>query len=120
MTKDPICVAPTTPINEAVHKMGAAKVGCVLVAEGTKLVGIFTERDLLHMFSESPEVSLHEPVLAHMTAMPLRTIELAHEPVDALCLMIENNIRHLPVLEGGDIVGILGLRDLVKADEIVP
>ncbi len=120
MTRTPLCVSPETPINEAVHRMGVARIGCVLIAVDDELLGIFSERDLLNMFATSATVSLHVPILEHMTKMSLQTIGLDAEPVDALCLMVKNNIRHLPVLHENRIVGILGLRDLVFPDEITP
>jgi CBS domain-containing protein len=122
MVRNPVCVPPETPINIAVSKMAAAGIGCVLVCEGESLdtlVGIFSERDLVQMFTPDANTCFTCPVSEYMTPSPY-TIGPTQAPVEALCLMTEHHVRHLPVVADGKLKGILGLRDLVKLDEISP
>src|SRR5579864_8989600 len=91
-------VSPTTTVGEAVALMAQHRIGSTLVMEGTKLVGIFTERDTVRALSQSYDATAHE-VSSWMTPDPM-TIP-PDEPIDrALKTMLAHNFRHLPVVEG--------------------
>jgi CBS domain-containing protein len=103
-------VTPSTTVGEAVALMAQHRIGSTLVMEGARLVGIFTERDTVRALSGSYDAPAHE-VSSWMTPDPMTvTPDVATD--DALQTMLTNNFRHLPVVEGGDVVGIVSIRDL--------
>jgi len=113
MRQPVLTASPDMPVCEAAQKMAVSRVGCVLVVDPDgKLVGVFTERDLLRMFTTRLDPSLTGPVGEHMSRYPLTVdpeapIETARE------FMRENQIRHLPVVEGDRLVGLVSVRDLL-------
>ncbi|WP_054849474.1 CBS domain-containing protein [Vulcanisaeta sp. JCM 14467] len=101
------------PITCAVAKMYMNNVGSVLIIdEDEKPVGIFTERDLVRVVAEG--ISLDTPLMKVMSRK-LITANTAESVISAAMKMIENNIRHLPVVEEGKAVGMVSIRDLVRA-----
>lgn len=105
-------VSPSTRVGEAVALMAQHRIGSVLVMEGARLVGIFTERDTVRALSKTAAAPSHE-VSAWMTADP-RTVAPQTSIKDALEIMLANDFRHLPVLDGGEVAGIVSLRDLAR------
>ena len=110
MVATPITVPADAPAREALRAMGERGVGSVLVVEGERVVGIFTERDNLRLAAHDGGW-LDGPVSAVMTSEPL-TIEAESPWSDALDRMSERRIRHLPVVADGALVGVLSMRDL--------
>lgn len=103
-------VSPTTRVGEAVALMAQHRVGSVLVMEGSRLVGIFTERDTVRALSQTYDAPSHD-VASWMTADPI-TVRPETLVEDALRTMLANNFRHLPVMNGDDVAGIVSIRDL--------
>ena len=109
----PLHVAPTLPVSAAVEKMRAANLGCVLVCDNCKLVGIFTERDLMRrVLSVGKPLSV--PVSEVMTPRPV-TVH-AKDPIAVVVRrMEEGGYRHLPVLDERDKpVGVLSVKRIVR------
>jgi CBS domain-containing protein len=105
-------VNPTTTVGEAVALMAQHRIGSTLVMEGARLVGIFTERDTVRALSNSYDAPSHE-VSSWMTRDPM-TVSPDTATDDALKTMLANNFRHLPVMENGDVIGIVSIRDLAR------
>lgn len=110
MHTDLLTVSPATTVGQAVQVMGRERVSSVLVLDGERLAGIFTERDVVRALGAYFDAANH-PVTEWMaaevvTAAPATTAE------EALALMEEHTIRHLPVLDGDRLVGIVSIRDL--------
>jgi len=103
-------VSPGDTVGEAVTVMAQNRVGSVLVMDGEKLLGIFTERDTVRAISQSHDAPRHE-IDSWMTQNP-RTVEPDVDVEDALQTMLDNGFRHLPVVENGKVVGIVSMRDL--------
>jgi len=104
---------PKTSINEAARKMAQFNVGSiVIVDENNKILGIFTERDLVKAVANS--INLNTELEKVMTKNPVR-ISYDEYIEKALLVMRENNVRHLPVVNKEDkFVGMISLRDLTK------
>jgi len=103
----------TDPITCAVAKMYMHNVGSILIIdEDGKPTGIFTERDLVRVVAEG--ISLDTPLMKVMSKK-LITANTSESVISAAMKMIENNIRHLPVVEEGKTVGMVSIRDLVRA-----
>ena len=103
-------VNPTTRVGEAVALMAQHRIGSVLVMEGSRLVGIFTERDTVRALSQSYDAPSHD-VASWMTPDPI-TVTPESSVEEALQTMLANNFRHLPVMRGDDVAGIVSIRDL--------
>ena len=103
-------VSPSTTVGEAVALMAQHRVGSMLVMDRTKLAGIFTERDTVRAISQSHDAPSHE-VSSWMTREPM-TIGPDEQVEDALKTMLDNGFRHLPVVENGEVIGIVSIRDL--------
>jgi signal-transduction protein with cAMP-binding, CBS, and nucleotidyltransferase domain len=104
-------VSPTDPLERAVWRMREFDVGCVAVVEDGELVGIVTERDLLRAASDGigPRNVI---VRDYMTYDPV-TVSIDEDVVDAAAIMTAVGARHLPVLDGDEVVGMLSIRDLL-------
>jgi CBS domain-containing protein len=95
----------------AVLRMLEEGVGSVAVCEGGKLVGIFTERDVLGLAGDGTDLDAVR-IGDVMTREPL-TVDVGVAVLDAARLMGERKIRHLPVVEGDHLLGIVGIRDVL-------
>ena len=101
------------PIRAAVEQLAARRIGALPVVDGEEILGIFSERDVIHCLSANGAEALDWPVSRGMSA-PAITAEPTTRVLAALALMTQRRIRHLPVLEGGRISGIVSIGDLVK------
>ena len=111
--RQPLIVGCSDTISDAIDKMANTRTGCVLVTDDAgKLVGIFTERDvLLRVLGESE--SLFDPVEKHMTK-DVVTATLSDTLNDAIHKLDRGQRRHLPIVEDGKPIKILSSRSLVR------
>lgn len=110
MSKDMVSVTTTTTVAEAATIMSTRKVGSALVMDGDRLVGIFTERDVLRAVASEFDAEHHQ-VGTFMTADPT-TIEPDNDAAEGLASMFAFGFRHMPVVENGRVVGVVSMRDL--------
>jgi CBS domain-containing protein len=111
MSGDLLTVDPTAAIVAVAQRMAERNVGAVLVIEGGRLAGIMTERDIMRAVARGlrDDAVVGECMTADPdTIAPDDTIE------HAAVLMIHGGYRHLPVVDGDDVVGVLSIRDLVQ------
>ncbi len=113
VTKQLVTVESSTSVAAAVTVMGMQRVGAVLVMENGRLEGIFTERDLVRALSYDIGAS-GQPVAQWMTRDPV-TVGPEASVEQALEIMLAKHFRHLPVLEGERVVGVVSIRDLSRA-----
>lgn len=110
--REPICVQSDTAVRDATTAMNDAHVGCVLVIEGDRLIGIFTERDL--MKKVVGQLDLDSPIGKIMTPNP-ETVGIDDGIAYALNKMHTGGYRHIPVLDRqGRPVGVASMRDVVR------
>jgi CBS domain-containing protein len=110
----PICVVdPETTLAEATTLMAENRIGSAIVCREDQLVGIVTERDVVRAMSGSHDAPVR-PVDEWMTRRPV-TIGPDTEVREALRTMVDGGFRHLPVLEGEKIVGMVSMRDIATA-----
>ena len=110
--KQAVMVAPLATIREAIDLMVGRGIGCVLVHDGRRVVGILTERDLLLRIGPNLPSIEHEPVSRFMTPDPV-TLDCEAPLAFALNEMTARDFRHLPLTRGGDLAGIISLRDFL-------
>jgi CBS domain-containing protein len=109
MTEAAVTDRPDDTIRQAAGKMRTQQTGSLVVLDGQDLVGIVTERDVLN--AVATDVPLDTPV-SEVMSKDLITAEPGTSLREAARIMTERWIRHLPVLEGGRLVGIVSQRDL--------
>ena len=113
MSTDVVTVTPDATVREAIARMMAAGIGAVAVCAGPRLAGIFTERDVLRLAAEEGDFR-HLRVADVMTRRPV-TATPDVLLVDAARLMGEYRVRHLPIVERDNLLGMIGIRDVLRA-----
>jgi len=106
-------VSPSDTVLDALRLMAEQGIGAVVVLEGEKLAGIFTERDYARKVALLRRSSGDTPVSDIMTRA-VRYVHPTQTAEECMALMTENRLRHLPVLDDGRIVGTVSIGDLVK------
>src|SRR4051812_40068556 len=107
-------VEPDDPVLEAIRQMADHHIGALLVMKGTELKGIVSERDYARKVILHGRSSAETPVSQIMT-FPAITVSPGQTVQDCMKLMTERRVRHLPVVEGGRVIGMVSIGDLVKA-----
>ena len=112
MTQVVLTAEMGTTIAEAASLMAQRRVGSALVVEGQRLLGIFTERDIVKALSQDASAT-HQAIGHWMTRNP-QTISPEATTEEALQRMLEGGFRHLPVMEADRMVGMLSMRDISR------
>jgi len=108
-----ISAGPNDTVRIAVDLLAQNRIGAVPVVEGDKIVGIFSERDIVRLLSSYGPEALDRSLDEVMTKSPV-TCDPGMAVIGALSQMTQKRIRHLPVVEGGRIIGFVSIGDLVK------
>ena len=106
-------IAADATVFDAVQRLGEKRIGALPVLEGGRIAGIMSERDVIYCLRDHGADALDWPVMRVMSS-PAITAPPETEVLQALALMTQRRIRHLPVVEGGAISGIVSIGDLVK------
>ncbi len=106
-------VPPETTVFEAIKLMADKNIGAVLVLSGGKLVGVFTERDYTRKVILQGKTS-KETRVREICSAEVISVGLHHSVEDCMKLMTEHRVRHLPVVEGEKVVGLISIGDLVN------
>jgi CBS domain-containing protein len=112
--REVIAIGPDAPVLEAIRRMAEHGIGALLVMRGAELAGIVSERDyarkVILMGRSSAETAVHE-IMSRSVSTVGPTDSVDH----CMRLMTDGRFRHLPVVEEGQVVGVLSIGDLVKA-----
>ncbi|HEV8685648.1 MAG TPA: CBS domain-containing protein [Gaiellaceae bacterium] len=113
MSRGLLTTEPETSLREAAQRMVERRVGSIVIVERDRLVGILTERDVLGVFARGEfEARVSDVMTRHPeTVSPDETL------AQARLVMLHGGFRHLPVVEGAKLVGMLSMRDLFTAGE---
>jgi CBS domain-containing protein len=106
-------IGPDAPVSDVVARLGEKRIGALPVLVGGEIAGIISERDVIYCLREHGAEVLDWPVSRVMTA-PAITAPVDTPVLAALALMTQRRIRHLPIVEGDQIRGIVSIGDLVK------
>jgi CBS domain-containing protein len=110
---DVLSIEADLTVRDAVSLLAERKIGALPVVRGGEVAGIMSERDVIYCLKSDGAAILDWPVSRIMTS-PAITVERDHQVLSALSLMTRRRIRHLPVVEGNRLVGIVSIGDLVK------
>ena len=108
-----VAIAPEVTVLDAVKLLAEKNVGAVLVIDGTRLVGMFSERDYARKVVLLGRSSSNTPVREVMTR-DVVFVTPANTNEDCMALMTDKHVRHLPVVANDQVVGLLSIGDLVK------
>jgi CBS domain-containing protein len=106
-------LAPDDTLAQAVTLLAERRIGAAPVVEDGRVVGIFSERDVIRCLAADGAAALDTRVRDAMTA-PVRSVGRDEAVIGALSLMTQQRIRHLPVLDDNALVGFVSIGDLVK------
>ena len=107
-------IAPDAPVLEAIKRMAEHRIGALLVMRGDQLLGVVSERDYARKVILQGRSSSQATVGEIMRADPL-TVGPQTDVLDCMRLCTDSRVRHLPVVDGGKLIGIISIGDLVKA-----
>ena len=107
-------IGPDAPVIDAIRLMAEKRIGAVLVMEGSRLAGILSERDYARKVVLQGRSSADAPVRDIMTA-DVVSVGLDDSAERCMQIVTDRRIRHLPVLQGGQVQGVVSIGDLVKA-----
>ncbi len=113
-SKEVVSVNAGDSVENAIRLMHGKKISAVMVNDGDRTIGIFTERDVVRCYISKEGKRFGEiPVKDAMTTN-LIVAEQDDDISDIMSVMIEKNIRHLPVIEKGKVIGMLSIRDIIQ------
>lgn len=110
---DIISVSSASIVRDAVALLAEKRIGALPVIDDGKVVGIFSERDVVYSVAKLGAAALEQSVGEIMTS-PALTVAPDHDVMAGLSLMTRRRIRHLPVVEGETVLGFISIGDLVK------
>jgi CBS domain-containing protein len=115
--KRTVSISPQATVRDAAKAMAEANVGCAAIMQGRRLVGMFTERDILKRVLLR-NLDVDEVAVATVMTTSLICAQAEQTARDARLLMQRHHVRHLPVLDAeGLLLGVLSIRDLIQ-DEV--
>ena len=108
-----VTIRPDQPVSEAVERLAAHRIGALVVEEMLKPVGIFSERDLVNRLARSG-ARAYEFMVSELMSAPVISAALTDTVEHALRVMTRHRIRHLPIMDGAELAGMVSIGDLVK------
>ena len=111
MGKSTVCADPRQSLVDAAAEMRAHRTSTLAVLDGEAIVGIVTERDFMRAIADGRDPATTH-ISEYMTHEPL-TIEAGKLAAEAAAMMVKHHVRHIPVTDGGRLIGFLSARDLL-------
>ena len=106
-------IPPEKTVFEAIEMMAEKNIGALMVTASGKLVGVISERDYARKVALKGKSSKETPV-GDIVSMPVIVVSPTHTVDECLRIMTENRVRHLPVIDGDKILGVISIGDLVN------
>ena len=112
--RDVVSIDSNSSVDDAIKVMNSRKISAIIVTENGATVGIFTERDVVRCYLSAEGKGFKEtPVKTAMTKN-LIVAQMEDDLNDTMAVMVEKNIRHLPVIDGSTVIGMLSIRDIIQ------
>ncbi|PKL52067.1 MAG: CBS domain-containing protein [Nitrospira bacterium HGW-Nitrospira-1] len=112
--KDVVSIDAGSSVEDAIRIMGGRKISAIMVTENSRSIGIFTERDVVRCYLTNEGKSFKGIVLKDVITTNLIVAQMDDDLNNIMSIMVEKNIRHLPVVEGGNVIGMLSIRDIIQ------
>ena len=113
--KDVVSIDVNSSVEDAIRLMNSRKISAVVVTENHGTVGLFTERDVVKCYVATNGKSFKDISMKDAMTTNLIVAEQKDDISEIMSVMVEKNIRHLPVVEKAKIIGMLSIRDIVQA-----
>lgn len=113
--KDVVSITVGSSVEDAIRLMNSNKISALVVTEGNRTAGLFTERDVVRCYIATNGKSFKDVGIKDAMTSNLIVAEQNDDVCEIMSVMIEKNIRHLPVVEKGMVVGMLSIRDIVQS-----
>jgi CBS domain-containing protein len=110
---DLFTIPPDATVFDAIELMAQKNIGALLVISGSRLVGVISERDYTRKVALKGKSS-RDTRVQEIVTVPVISVSPSHTVEQCMRLMTENRVRHLPVLEGDEVIGIVSIGDLVN------
>jgi CBS domain-containing protein len=110
---DVVTVRSDVEVGAVVKLLANKRIGAIPIVDHGTIKGIFSERDLIYALAHDGDAVLKRPVSDFMTS-PAMTVAPETSVLEALSLMTRRRMRHLPVVDGGNLIGFVSIGDLVK------
>ena len=108
-----ITAPPTTTVFDAIRTMAQRNVGALLVVEDEELIGLFSERDYLRKIALKFRSS-RKTAISEVMSSPVLCAKLDDDLEDCMAMMTKHHFRHLPILDGDALCGIISIGDVIK------
>lgn len=112
--KDVVSIDAGSTVEDAIRSMNSRKISAIVVTDDGKTAGIFTERDVVRCYIATEGKSFREIIIRDAMTTNLIVAEMDDDVSDIMSVMVEKNIRHLPVVEKGKVIGMLSIRDVIQ------
>ncbi len=112
--KDIVSIDSDSSVEDAIRSMHARKISAIMVTDQGKTVGIFTERDVVRCYIAGNGKSFKDMKVRDFMVRDLIVAVPDDELNDVSAIMVEKNIRHLPVIEHTKVIGMLSIRDIIQ------
>ena len=116
MTKSFVAVRPVTNLRQCTKELVKHRINTLLIAEGKKLIGIITSRDILWALTKKPNIKLKDIRAIDIASRKVAVIKPSADVAQAINKMKKFGYRRLPVLAKGELVGIVTLKDILRID----
>lgn len=116
--KEVFSMDATASVEDAIRFMDSKKISAVIITKDTETVGIFTERDVVRAYIAKAGRRFHDIPISESMPADLMVAELEDDLNSVMSVMVEKNIRHLPVVDGahrGKVIGMLSIRDIIQS-----
>ena len=111
--KKVVSLDPHSSVEDAIHLMHKKKISAIMIMEDERPVGIFTERDVVRSYIKKDGKKFRQIHLGDVMTKKLITAGVNDNLGDIMAIMVQKNIRHLPILADGKIVNMLSIRDVI-------
>jgi CBS domain-containing protein len=112
--KDVVSIDAGSSVEDAIRVMNSRKISAMMVTDHSKSVGIFTERDVVKCYLTNEGKGFNEIMLKDIMTTDLIVAQMDDDLNDIMSVMVEKNIRHLPVVDSGNVIGMLSIRDVIQ------